>query len=167
MKVSMFLGYSEKNGSFQTVDNLQKYFCHGWCNTVVATDSQLGISDFCSEYAVFIVLLGCSQKGSCCLQHFSFAEYFINTSTARFISWETESRSLNDSPRLQCYTWILGLEHGSSIKCGHFWVVLLSVLIFARRWFITILDVPAYALLTRGKAFAQFFPVEKHYDWRL
>lgn len=85
------------------MDNLQKYFCRGWSDNI-ATNLQLGISDFCSEYAVFIALLGCSQKGSCCLLHFSLSECFINVSTGRFISRETESSSLNGSLRLQCYT---------------------------------------------------------------
>lgn len=43
---------------------------------------------------------------------------------------------------------ILGLEHGSFHKTLMLLIYLLSVLTFARLWFITILDMPAYAPLT-------------------
>lgn len=148
-------------GASKTVDNLQKYFCHGWYNTVVATDPQLGISDFCSEYAILIIQLGCSQKGSCCLKYFSFAECFINISTTHLISWKTESRSLNGSSTLQCYTVHTGVRTWQCHKTLMLLIYLLSVLIFARLWFITILDMPAYALLTVGEGLCTVFSTGK------
>lgn len=122
---------------------------------------------FCSEYAVFRVLPGCSQKGSCCLQHFSFAECFINKSIAHFISWETVS--LNDHLRLYCYTTNIRAWQFHKVfhKVLMLLMCLLSVFIFAKLWIFSILDMPAGAPLLREKASAQSFTGEKGYAWKL
>lgn len=44
--------------------------------------------------------------------------------------------------------------------------VFLSVLTFARLWFITTLGMAAYVPLTKRKASVQFFPVEEDYGWK-
>lgn len=126
----MLLGYAEKKGSFQTVDDLQEYFCHGWCNTV-ATDPQLDVSWLPQWICSFHSIARLQPKGlSCCLQHFSFAECFINMSTAHLIIWET--LSLNDHPRLQCYTTNIRSRTWQFHKVLMLLICLLSVLIFAR-----------------------------------
>lgn len=77
-----------------------------------------------------------------------------------------DSRSLNDSARLQCYTTNTEIRAWQFQKVLKLLICLLSICVFVRLWFITILSIPAYATLTRGEAFVQSFPVEKDYDWR-
>lgn len=109
-----------------------------------------------------MVLPGCSQKGSCCLQHFWCAE--INKSIVHVISWETVS--LNDHLRLYCYTTNIRNRTWQLHEVLMLLMCLLSVLIFAKLWFFTILDMPAGAPLLGEKASAQSFAGEKCYAWK-